>query len=148
MEILLTTPARIFFWVGLFVLAMQTYSDLKSGEIDSRRSWFMYGVILALVLVSGMWFWAYFLFMLAAGVLVSFTKKALADGDRETLVWASVGFFVINPFFLFTFLLSFVSLLAVHVFLRRLIKKQGVSAGLPVLFGAFVINFFLFYAIW
>jgi hypothetical protein len=129
-----------FLFTGLFSLAWQTYSDLKSKEVDSRRNWFMYGAVLTLAILQKNFFGIYIgavFFAIGFTVLI---RRMYADGDLEALRWTIPGFLVLNWVYGVVYLTAFCFLSLIYVIVRRRLKVKENTAGYTLILGAFVIT--------
>lgn len=134
------TALTAFLFTGLLSLLWQTYSDLKKGEVDSRRNWFMYGANLFLVLSMGFNIWLYMGLMIATVLFTSKIKQMFLEGDLEALRWTIPGFFVLNLAYGLVYLASFSLLSVVYVISRRKLKITGNTPAYTIILGAFVIT--------
>lgn len=129
-----------FLFTGGLSLAWQTYCDLKSKEVDSRRNWFMYGVLLAAVLILNLDFYIYFGLIIATVGYTMLIRKAFGEGDLEALRWNIPGFFMLNLLYGLCYLVSFSGLTVVYLAARRFLKVGGNTPGYTVILGSFIIT--------
>lgn len=135
-----TTALTAFVFLGLFGLAWQTYSDFKKKEVDSRRNWFMFGVVITIVLLEGVNFWFYLAAIIGTVLFTARIKKMYADGDIEALRWIMPGFLVLNWAFGLTYFVAFTLLSVIWFVSHRALKIREETPGFPILIGAFVIT--------
>lgn len=134
------TALTAFLFSGLLSLAWQTYSDFKSMEVDSRRNWFMYGVLLAIVLLTSIPFWLYLLFVVATLVFTKRIEKMFCDGDLEALRWTIPGFFILNLSYGVIFMCAFSFFTLVYLLARNRLGIRVNTAAYSVILGAFLVT--------
>jgi hypothetical protein len=135
----------VFLFAGTLTLAWQAWADLKDKDLKepnvfSKRSWFMMGVLVTLVLALKYNFWLYVGIIFGASILLSlpYWKNFLGEGDREALRWIITGLLIIDAPTLAIFAL-FLGLFSGIVFLaRRLYKVNGDLPYFPTMLAAFL----------
>jgi hypothetical protein len=126
-----------FFWLGSFDLLIMTIQDLRSGYIDDRYNYLMFGVVAVTFMISQRSF-EYFLAIFAVATLFPLaTKKFFAKGDLTVLTWMLLGLGIMGPTFLGMFFLLFPMYLGIHLAFRTFFKITDKVPGLPILAGTF-----------
>jgi hypothetical protein len=137
-----------FFWIGSFDLLIMTVQDLRSGYIDDRFNYIMYGIVFAMFFVSGrplLYFGA--VFVLATCFPLA-TTKFFAPGDTAVLNWMLLGLGIMGPTFLGLFFITFPVCLAIHTAFRCAFKIKDEVPGLPILAATFFWIAAVYYIVW
>jgi hypothetical protein len=136
----LDAPA-IFFFFGFISLAMQTYEDIKTLQVDQRRSYYMYGAIISLALMTGLnlWYIAAVIGMLIFTALIKMWeskngKKILGAGDFEILAWIVPGLVLLGQglFYPILYLISFALALAGFKLISFASKSERLPGTIPI----------------
>lgn len=142
-------PVDVFLFSAFFVLLLQTYKDMKTQKVDSRRNWVIQGELLAFVLLGLVNFIAYLALVVATTLFnILFLKSFWGEGDTEILAWLIPGLILLaGPFYALVFLLSFALFTAVVFSAKKFFKVSGEvkSPGVPLIFGAFLMVVSMFY---
>lgn len=143
---LLDTNFSWFFFIGSLDVLIMTVQDLRSGYIDDRFNYIMFGVVSALFFISGRSL-PYLLAIMA--VMVCFplaTKKFFAPGDIAVMSWMILGLGILGPTFLGMFFITFSICLGIHTIFKILFRIKDKVPGLPILAATFLwitITFFI-----
>lgn len=130
----------IFIFIGALALAWQTYTDLKKGEVDSRRNWLMYGVVLSIVLYENLNILIYLAAVFGTMLFTGRISRMFADGDLEALRWTIPGWIMLSWAFGLVYLFSFCFLTVFYIATRHILKIRGKTAGYTIITGAFAIT--------
>jgi hypothetical protein len=134
---LINTDFSWFFFIGSLDVLIMTFQDLRSGYIDDRFNYIMFGVASAMYFVSG----RPLLYMLAIIALtMAFplaTKRFFAAGDLAVMSWMLIGLGILGPTFLGLFFILFPICLGIHTIFRVAFRIKEKMPGLPVLAATF-----------
>jgi hypothetical protein len=134
---LFETDFSWFFFIGSFDLLIMTFQDLRSGYIDDRFNYIMFGVASAMYFISG----RPFPYILAILVITMFfplaTKKFFAKGDTAVMSWMILGLGILGPTFLGLFFIIFPICLGIHTAFRVAFRIKDKVPGLPILAATF-----------
>jgi len=142
----------VFLFSAFLILLMQSFKDIKTQKIDSRRNWVMQGELLGFVLLGLGNFIVYFIVVFATAFFNSMVlRKFWGEGDKEIFQWLLPGLFLFaGPLMAAFFLLCFAFFSGFSFFTRRLVFKEGADskrAGVPLIFAAFIMVVALVYFI-
>ena len=126
-----------FFWIGSIDLLIMTISDLRTGFIDDRYNYLLFGVVAAMFFVSNRSIEYFLAVFVVATIFPMATKKFFAKGDITVMTWELLGLGLMGPTFLGMFFLLFPMYLGIHLAFRMLYKVPGKIPGLPILAGTF-----------
>jgi len=129
----------VFLGFGLFCLFLQSYRDLKTGKVDSRKNYVMQGLVLGCVLINDYNIWSYLAIILLAVSFTMLLGKNWGDGDKEIIRWILPGLFVVGFTEMFVFLIALaVCFIAFQTVTRVILKAKGKLPAVPVIFIAFL----------
>lgn len=139
-------PLNAFLGTGTFVLAWQAWNDLKDHDLKepnifSKRSWFMQGCLLILVLTTGFNIWLYASLSIGIALLLSLKqiKKVLGEGDIEAFRWIFTGLIILSPVLLVWFSIYLCFFTISQSIGRKLIQTKKIIPFFPTIFAAFII---------
>lgn len=137
----------LFFFFTVISLASQVYEDIKTLNVDSRRNFYMYGVVITLALLSGL-SWDY---LAALIIVIIFTvalrytekkenKKLFGGGDTEILNWIVPGTVILGTGLLYpiVYLISFAFSLAGTTLIIKNYKLEKFPGTIPIAMAFFI----------
>jgi len=137
------------YWVfmGVLYLMILTYQDYKNKMlVDDRKNYLMLGATIALI----SHFKVRFIYMLGLILIIFFIRwifkkyNTIGDADINSLSWLFLGFGIISPFYLLTFLLIFTLLYILFWGLKKLIFKLLNHLNVPTQFyGVILLSYIL-----
>lgn len=149
------TFIETYLFVTTFALAINTWRDIKTREIDSRYNYLAWGATAMLV--------GYFqpsLFTMIASLLMSssivaalylipkllWKTEALASGDAEALSWVIYSLAMFNYWRAVVFIGCMTAINAFSFGVLKVRKHDGTKvAGYPMILGSFLITLITFY---
>lgn len=148
----MTDPASIFLLIGSFSIAMNTWQDLKTGKIDSKKNLVMTGLTTGYYFFTGADILMYFAMVIVVLVFNYFMNKGkegklFGEGDQEAFYWIVPGLFLVDPLAPFIFGWALFFFMGINFGLRRLKKiPNGVKTpAFMALLGAFLLTAGLYF---
>jgi len=141
------SASSVFFFLGTITLLLQAWQDYKKQTVDQRRTSFMYGVVITLLLVTKANLLSYFLMIGLAVFLAIITKDYLGKGDKEALYWLLPGIYIAKDALAVLAFLAFFTLFSASLFIANRLthkaKKDQKKPAFPLLILAFILTAFL-----
>ncbi len=133
----------IYYFLSILMLIYNTFRDIRTREIDERYNYFMFGATMMLLGYFKINIILVFILIFLTIIVILLTKKFMATGDLQALVWILLGFGAIEHFKIIKFLIAFTGLFILSFITKKLIKKEREETpGYILLLGAYLITIF------
>lgn len=137
----------IFLTVGAISLALNTWQDLKTMKIDSKKNLMMNGFVLGYYFFTGQNILIYTALAIVVLIFNHFMNKgkagvAFGEGDQEAFFWIVPGLFLVDPIAPLLFGWCLLVLTGINYGIRKL-KKIENGAKTPafiLLLGSFLLT--------
>lgn len=143
----MTDPAHIFLLIGSFSLAMNTWQDLRTGKIDSKKNLVMTGLTTGYYFFTGGDILHYFALVIVVLAFNYFTNKGkegklFGEGDQEAFYWIVPGLYLVDPLAPFIFGWGLFVFMGINFGIRRLrkIPNGTKTPAFMALLGAFLLT--------
>ncbi len=120
--------------------------------IDDRWNFFMSGASISLIAVfpRSLWYLLGVIAIILIGALLMKKFKALGGGDINSLSWIFIGFALINPVYLITFVILLTIITLLYQLIKYIVAKifkrnpNDPTPFYPVILLSFLINCFVY----